>query len=205
MSPVGWHRMTSCDLADSLARMELTHDDVKRILEIIDRAEHLDEVELVFGGFHLHVRRGNAGAERSTSSAIPVASALPAEASKPSVASAMRNEPSLNEPNLNEPNLNEPSLAEGEIAIRAPMLGTFYRASAPGQPPFVEAGQYVKADDTLCLIEVMKLFNSIRAGVDGVVRSILAENGSLVEYNQILFVIAPSTGEARADAMSVPE
>jgi acetyl-CoA carboxylase biotin carboxyl carrier protein len=170
--------------------MELTHDDVKRILEIIDRAEHLDEVELVFGGFHLHVRRGNARAERSTGSAIPIASALPTEAPKPSAASAIR---------------NEPSLAEGEIAIRAPMLGTFYRASAPGQPPFIEAGQHVKADDTLCLIEVMKLFNSIRAGVDGVVRSILAENGGLVEYNQILFVIAPSTGEARADAMSVPE
>jgi len=188
-------RMTNCDLADSLARMELTHDDIKRILEIIDRAEHLDEVELVFGGFHLRVRRGNARAERSMGSAIPVASALPTEAPKPSVASAVRNEPSL----------NEPGLAEGEIAIRAPMLGTFYRASAPGQPPFVEAGQYVKADDTLCLIEVMKLFNSIRAGVDGVVRSILAENGSLVEYNQILFVIAPSIGGARADAMSVPE
>jgi acetyl-CoA carboxylase biotin carboxyl carrier protein len=105
----------------------------------------------------------------------------------------------------NEPSLNEPSLAEGEIAIRAPMLGTFYRASAPGQPRFVEAGQHVKADDTLCLIEVMKLFNSVRAGVDGVVRSILAENGSLVEYNQILFVIAPSVSDACADAMSVPE
>jgi acetyl-CoA carboxylase biotin carboxyl carrier protein len=187
--------MTNRDPADSLARMELTHDDVKRILEIIDRAEHLDEVELVFGGFHLHVRRGHARAERSTGSVTPVALALPTEVPKPSVASAVRNEPSL----------NEPSLAEGEAVIRAPMLGTFYRASAPGQPPFVEAGQHVKADDTLCLIEVMKLFNSVRAGVDGVVRSILAENGSLVEYNQILFVITPPVSDARADAMSVPE
>ena len=95
-------RMTNCDLADNLARMELTHDDVKRILEIIDRAEHLDEIELVFGGFHLRVRRGNARAERSMGSAIPVASALPTEAPKPSVASAVRNEPSLNEPGLAE-------------------------------------------------------------------------------------------------------
>ncbi len=170
--------------------MELTHEDVKKILEIIDRTEHLGEVELVFGEFRLHVRRGNVGADSSSSPAIAPASAGPVEAPKPSMRPAVR---------------SEPSLTDGEVAIRAPMLGTFYRAPAPGQPPFVEAGQHVKADDTVCLIEVMKLFNSIRAGVDGVVRSILAENGSLVEYNQILFVLSPLTEAQRADAMSVPE
>jgi acetyl-CoA carboxylase biotin carboxyl carrier protein len=168
--------------------MELTHEDVKKILEIIDRTEHLDEVELEFGEFRLHVRRGKADAESPL--AASAASVRPLEPEKP--------------PNL-APDRTEPALADGEIAIRAPMLGTFYRASAPGQPPFVEACQHVKADDTLCLIEVMKLFNSIRAGVDGTVRSILAENGSLVEYNQILFVIAPSPDQAGADSMSVPE
>jgi acetyl-CoA carboxylase biotin carboxyl carrier protein len=170
--------------------MDLTHDDVKKILEIIDGAEHLDEVELEFTGFHLHVRRGNAGAESPGAPAISAAPARQIETPQPSAPPGTR---------------AEPALADGEIAVRAPMLGTFYRASAPGQSPFVEPGQHVKADDTLCLIEVMKLFNSIRAGVDGVVRSILAENGSLVEYNQVLFVIAPSAAHARADAMSVPE
>jgi acetyl-CoA carboxylase biotin carboxyl carrier protein len=170
--------------------MELTHEDVKRILEIIDRAEHLDEVELVFAGIHLHVRRGKASAERSNFPGIPAASARPIEAAKPSIPAAER---------------SEPTLAEGQVAIRAPMLGTFYRAPAPGQPAFVEAGQHVKANDTVCLIEVMKLFNSIRAGVDGVVHGILAENGSLVEYNQMLFVIAPQPREAAAEGMSVPE
>jgi acetyl-CoA carboxylase biotin carboxyl carrier protein len=168
--------------------MELTHEDVKKILEIIDRTEHLDEVELVFGEFRLHVRRGKAPTESSL--APSAASARPPEPEKPASLA---------------PDRTEPALADGEIAIRAPMLGTFYCASAPGQPPFIEAGQLVKADDTLCLIEVMKLFNSIRAGVDGTVRSILAENGSLVEYNQILFVIAPSADQAGADSMSVPE
>src|SRR5262245_18520631 len=143
--------------------MELTHEDVKKILEIIDRTEHLGEVELVIGEFRLHVRRGNAGAESASSPAISDASARPMEPTKPSLRPAAR---------------IEPSLADGEVAIRARMLGTFYRAPAPGQPPFVESGQLVKADDTICLIEVMKLFNSIRAGVDGVVRGILAENGS---------------------------
>jgi acetyl-CoA carboxylase biotin carboxyl carrier protein len=170
--------------------MELTHDDVKKILEIIDRAEHLDEVELVFGGFRLHVRRGKATLGSSDVPAIPAPSPRPIETTKPSILPG---------------EAAEPALGKGEIAIRAPMLGTFYRAPAPGQAPFVEMGQHVKADDTLCLVEVMKLFNSIRAGVDGTVRSILAENGSLVEYNQILFVIAPLPGQARADPMSVPE
>ena len=170
--------------------MELTHEDVKRILEIIDRAEHLDEVELVFGGIHLHVRRAKGSAESANSPGVSTVSARPIEAPKPSMLPAER---------------AEPVLAAGDVAIRAPMLGTFYRAPAPGQPPFVEAGQHVKANDTVCLIEVMKLFNSIRAGVDGVVRNILAENGSLVEYNQTLFVIAPQPREMAAEGMSVPE
>ena len=85
----------------------------------------------------------------------------------------------------------ETAVPEGTIAIRAPTLGVFYRASAPGEKPFVEVGQYVRADDTVCIIEVMKLFNSIRAGVDGEVVKILADNGELVEFDQPLIFIAP--------------
>ena len=69
------------------------------------------------------------------------------------------------------------------------MLGTFYRSPAPGEPPFVEVGQHVRAEDTVCLIEVMKLFSSIKAGADGVVKQIIADNGSLVEFNQLLIVV----------------
>ena len=72
------------------------------------------------------------------------------------------------------------------------MLGTFYRSPAPGDPPFVELGKRVRADDTVCLIEVMKLFSSINAGVDGVVTRILVENGTMVEFGQMLIVIATS-------------
>ena len=72
------------------------------------------------------------------------------------------------------------------------MLGTFYRAPAPGDPPFVKLGKRVQADDTVCLIEVMKLFSSINAGVDGVVTRILVENGTMVEFGQMLIVIATS-------------
>ena len=72
------------------------------------------------------------------------------------------------------------------------MLGVFYRASAPGEKPFVEVGQRVHADDTVCLIEVMKLFNTIRAGVDGEIVNILVDNGGLVEFDQPIIFLKPS-------------
>ena len=71
------------------------------------------------------------------------------------------------------------------------MVGTFYRAPAPGAPPFVEVGAKVEPDDVVCIIEVMKLMNSIRAGRRGRVVEILAENAELVEYGQPLIVIEP--------------
>jgi acetyl-CoA carboxylase biotin carboxyl carrier protein len=162
----------SDDPADA---MELTHDDVKKILEIIDKAERLDEVELIYGGFHLRVHRG----ATSTGSPRQPAFATMPPSSKP-----------LPEPTSRPAVRPEPPLDVGEVAIRAPMLGTFYRSPAPGEPPFVEVGQHVRADDTVCLIEVMKLFSSIKAGADGVVKQIIPDNGSLVEFNQLLIVVA---------------
>jgi acetyl-CoA carboxylase biotin carboxyl carrier protein len=80
----------------------------------------------------------------------------------------------------------------GMVAVRAPMLGTFYRASAPGERPFVEVGDKVSATDTVCLVEVMKLFNSVKAGVAGTVVSIVAENATMVEFDQALVIIDPA-------------
>lgn len=77
---------------------------------------------------------------------------------------------------------------EGHV-IKSPMVGTFYRSSAPGAKAFVEAGQAVKAGDTVCIIEAMKLLNEIESDHDGVIKAILAENGQPVEYGQPLFVI----------------
>lgn len=74
--------------------------------------------------------------------------------------------------------------------IKAPMVGTFYRSSAPGAKPFVEIGQAVKAGDTVCIIEAMKLLNEIEADVDGVIKEVLVENGQPVEYGQPLFILA---------------
>jgi acetyl-CoA carboxylase biotin carboxyl carrier protein len=77
------------------------------------------------------------------------------------------------------------------VLVRSPMVGTFYRAPAPGAPPFVEIGHAVGPDTTVCIIEVMKLMNSILAGVHGTVTHILADNAQLVEHGQIIMVIEP--------------
>ncbi|HNG39738.1 MAG TPA: acetyl-CoA carboxylase biotin carboxyl carrier protein, partial [Accumulibacter sp.] len=77
---------------------------------------------------------------------------------------------------------------EGEV-IKAPMVGTFYRASNPGAEPYVQVGSVVKAGDTLCIIEAMKLLNTLDAEVGGTVKAILVENGQPVEYGEPLFVI----------------
>nr|GLK37749.1 hypothetical protein GCM10017611_46140 [Rhodococcus wratislaviensis] len=97
--------------------------------------------------------------------------------------------------------VSSPALAEVPdrmIAIRAPMPGTFYRTPAPTQPPFVEEGQQIEASATLCLIEVMKMFNSVAAPTAGRVHSILVEHGQAVEHEQILMIVDPTEAEAGA-------
>jgi acetyl-CoA carboxylase biotin carboxyl carrier protein len=77
---------------------------------------------------------------------------------------------------------------EGHV-LKSPMVGTFYRAPSPGSKPFVEVGDTVKAGQTVCIIEAMKLLNEIEADKDGVVKAILAENGQPVEYGEPLLAI----------------
>ena len=80
---------------------------------------------------------------------------------------------------------------DGLVSIESPMLGTFYRAEAPGEKPFVEVGSRVEPDSIVCIIEVMKMMNSVPAGVAGTVVEICSENAQLVEYGAPLFRVRP--------------
>ena len=73
--------------------------------------------------------------------------------------------------------------------IKSPMVGTFYEAPSPGSKPFANIGDTVKAGDTLCIIEAMKMLNQIESEKSGVIKAILAENGQPVEFNQVLFIV----------------
>jgi acetyl-CoA carboxylase biotin carboxyl carrier protein len=81
--------------------------------------------------------------------------------------------------------------ADGVVTIESPMLGTFYRAEAPGAAPFVDVGTQVDAGSTVCLIEVMKMMSSIAAGVAGTIVEVCADNAQLVEHGQALFRVKP--------------
>jgi acetyl-CoA carboxylase biotin carboxyl carrier protein len=82
--------------------------------------------------------------------------------------------------------------SDGMLTIEAPMLGTFYRAESPGKAPFVQVGNRVEPDTIVCIIEVMKMMNSVPAGVAGEIAEVVAENAELVEYGQPLFRVQPA-------------
>jgi acetyl-CoA carboxylase biotin carboxyl carrier protein len=84
-----------------------------------------------------------------------------------------------------------PAIRDGWAVVRAPSLGTFYRSPKPGSPPYCEAGQAIGSQQELGLLEVMKLFTTVRSGVAGTVREILAEDEEMVEFDQPLFLIEP--------------
>jgi acetyl-CoA carboxylase biotin carboxyl carrier protein len=145
---------------------ELSHDDVKKILEIIDGMRDC-EVHLEIGELKLHVTRDR--------DAVPRAPAPP----KPPPPAVSPPSPAVHVP-------------AGQFAVRAPTMGTFYRGPSPGAPPCVEIGARVAPDDTVGVFEVMKLFSSLRAGIAGTVSSLPVANETLVEQDQPLVLITPA-------------
>lgn len=120
--------------------------------------------------------------------AAPVAAAAPAVIATPVVGSAAP--AAAPAPAVAAEPAAAPVAAEDTRTINSPMVGTFYRAPSPGAKPFADVGQKVKAGDTVCIIEAMKLLNEIETEYDGVIKEILVENGQPVEFGQPLFVIA---------------
>lgn len=120
--------------------------------------------------------------------AAPMAAAAPAVIATPVVASAAP--AAAPAPAVAAEPAAAPVAAEDTRTINSPMVGTFYRAPSPGAKPFADVGQKVKAGDTVCIIEAMKLLNEIETEYDGVIKEILVENGQPVEFGQPLFVIA---------------
>jgi len=148
--------------------MALSDDDVREILRIIDESE-LDELRIETADFSLHVLRGGQTLDPGPQTPAPRALAPTPETRDP----------------------RPDSSQNGADTITSPMLGTFYRAEAPGAAPFVDVGANVDADTTVCLIEVMKMMNSVPAGVAGTIVEVCAENAEVVEYGQPLFRVEP--------------
>lgn len=132
------------------------------------------EMHLQADGVDLFMSKDGGARAPSAPAAAPLpAAAAPAAVSHPASASTTRGI----------------SVPDNGIVVRAPSLGTFYRAPKPGAPAFCEVGQSIEADSQLCLIEVMKLFTTVRAGTAGKIREICVADGEMVEFDQPLFVI----------------
>jgi acetyl-CoA carboxylase biotin carboxyl carrier protein len=149
---------------------ELTYEDLLQIVELIKSASHFSEFRLKVGDIEVSLRRSDGAA--APTAAVPAAAApqQPAAAPQPSV---------------------DRKFPEGLAVVRAPMVGTFYRAQSPGAPPYVEVGSAVEPETQVGIIEVMKLMNAIEAGAHGVVKEILAANAEPVEHGQPLMLIEP--------------
>lgn len=171
--------------------MSLTHSDIAEIIRLVDQST-LDELVVEIGDLKVEVRRkGTMPAAPGTSSAIAAPTPAPAPAPpvtqpSPAPASTAADRDGASVPS------RDPDLAAGQVAVRSPMVGTFYRRPAPDEPPYVEVGSEVEADAPLCLVEVMKLYTTIYAKTRGRIARICAREAELVEYDQILFVVDPA-------------
>ena len=182
--------------------MGLSADEVLQLLKIIDEAG-LGELHLEVGDLKLTFRRGNItesaqGLEFEPTvgtNSVILKQSVPVKTVETTVSLPSQPEKEQIEPfvGVSESKIEE----EGLVLIKAPMMGAFYRAPKPGMPPFVEVGAFVSKDSTLCLIEVMKTFNPVRAGVEGRIVKIFAENTKLVEFGQPLFLLEPVGNEVR--------
>lgn len=162
--------------------MSLTAADVAEIMRLLEQSS-FDELTLEMEGIKLSLRRGAAAVERSESVLVPPPPApvtvppalVPAPTPMPAQAPVRS---ASTDPNVQD--------------VVAPLLGTFYRSPKPGAPPFVEIGATVAEDTVVAIIEVMKLMNTVRAGVGGTVVEILPVDGALVEYGEPLLRVRKS-------------
>jgi acetyl-CoA carboxylase biotin carboxyl carrier protein len=154
--------------------MQLDHQQLRDLLEQLSKSD-IQEFRLEGEDFRLEVRRNLP--VTLTAAAPPVVAAIPAAAPPEAAPSA--------------PPAAVASRSDLQ-AITAPMVGTFYRSPAPGEPPFVELGTRIKPGQTVCILEAMKLMNELEADVAGEVVEILVESGTPVEFGQVLMRIRPN-------------
>ncbi|MDR5907317.1 acetyl-CoA carboxylase biotin carboxyl carrier protein [Franzmannia qiaohouensis] len=151
---------------------------VKKLIELLEES-NISEIEIQEGEESVRISRHPNGAAYQHSMpqyAMPPTGYAPPAAPQPAPAASAEES-------------SAPAQHSGH-AVASPMVGTFYRASAPGAKPFVEVGQSVKKGDAICIVEAMKMMNQIEADQDGVIEAILVEDGEPVEFDQPMLIIS---------------
>jgi acetyl-CoA carboxylase biotin carboxyl carrier protein len=159
--------------------MQLNHDQLQHLLALLGESD-IQELKLEGDDFRLEVRRNLPSAAPTT---VFQASAAPAQVLQ--AAAPLPVAPSAPPPTA--------AASRGDLLeVTAPMVATFYRAAAPGEAPFVEVGARIKVGQTVCILEAMKLMNELESEVGGEVVEILVENGTPVEFGQVLMRVRPA-------------
>jgi len=186
-------------------------DDIEQVLQVIKDIKNV-ELHIDIGDLKLSVWKGNIGDSTRSSLEFSRESTVclpkqPEQTVAPTAAASVKKEEPKAQATVEVDRLQpgtsratgapkvakgEEAIPEGLVAIRASVTSVFYRKPSPLEPPFVEVGSEVKEDSVLCLLEVMKCYRSVNAGVKGRVEKILVESGQLVEYGTVLFLIRPS-------------
>ena len=156
--------------------------DLRKLKTLIDLVAESDisELEVTEGESKVRIVKSGAATSHSQVVMMPAAAPAPTVAAPAAPAAA---------PVAAAPAAPAAPEAPAGHVVKSPMVGTFYRSSAPGAAPFVDIGSTVKEGDTLCIIEAMKLLNEIEADASGVIKAILVDNGEPVEFGEPLFVI----------------
>jgi len=174
---------------------------VNEIKELIDKIDEtgIGEFKLEQADFKLSIRsksyiEATQKNKMQVSQVMPVAAPvnpiMQAAPQTPVVSNAASNNVALN--NDEQPTAAEAKANDKLITIKAPMIGTFYRSTAPDKPPFVKVGDTISKGNPICIIEAMKLFNEIESEVNGTIVKILADDASPVEYDQPIMLIEPA-------------
>lgn len=179
--------------------MSFTMDNVNDVLQILQLIKESKDIELHMdvGDMKLSVWKGNIGDSTQSSLDFPRESTIcqpkhPEQKAAPTATTAGTEEEPAPGATATMRARTEEAMPEGLVPIKATVTSVFYRKPSPEEPPFVEVGSEVKEDSVVCLLEVMKCFRSVNAGLNGRVEQILAESGELVEYGRVLFLIRPS-------------
>lgn len=148
---------------------------IKKLIQLVND-NNVGELKIEEGDFKIAIKHKDFIKQQVLGTALPTTS--------PVVNEKVKQETPAPNPTVNNSNANA-------VAIKAPMIGTFYRSSGPDKEPFVKVGDKVKKGDVLCIIESMKLFNEIKSEVSGKVIKVTTDNAQAVEYDQVLFLIEP--------------
>jgi acetyl-CoA carboxylase biotin carboxyl carrier protein len=163
--------------------VDLTSEDVRDILQLLDGLPYR-ELTVETASFRLSLRRDADGAWMQTMQVLAEPNVLPSGVARVTAAAAAASAP-VN-PAGSTAATGESGPADGLVDVVAPLLGTFYRAPRPGAPPFVTVGSEVAPDSVVCIIETMKLMNSVTAGVGGTVAEILLDNAQFAAQGVVL-------------------